>query len=86
MEFLVQKLIGLVMTEYPLMLSRKQLVELTEFVQPVKQRARLHELGVPFISGKKGRPLVMRTVLEQWMSPGSRPRSRQPNFGAISGD
>ena len=72
------------MPENRLMLTKDELVELTEYAQRSKQRQRLTELGVPFIPGRKGCPLVMRTTLEQLMLPARWKKAVLPDFGALN--
>ena len=70
----------------PLMLTKCEVVDLTEYDRPKQQKRRLDELGIPYITGRTGSPRVFRAALENWMSPG-RPKKRhcEPNFSALSG-
>lgn len=70
----------------PLMLTKCEVVDLTEYARSKEQKRRLDELGIPYITGRTGSPRVFRDALENWMSPG-RPKKRhcEPNFSALSG-
>ena len=48
-----------------LVLNDLELRDLTEFVHRAKQRIRLAQLGIPFMVGRFGRPIVLRAVVEQ---------------------
>ena len=72
------------MTKNRLMLTRDELVELTQYAQRAKQRKRLIELGIPFIAGRKGDPLVVRQVFEQLQSAAKRKKVVPPDFGALT--
>lgn len=52
-------------TESEFILTALELRELTEFVHRAKQRERLVELGIPFVPGRFGRPIVLRAVVER---------------------
>ena len=64
-----------------LMLTEIEKIELTEYVRPSAQRKRLDELGIPYITGKTGSPLVMRSILKRWFAPRNYNSSHQePDF------
>lgn len=75
-------------TESEFILTDLELRNLTEFVHRAKQRARLVELGIPFVPGRFGRPIVLRAVVEQRLggnAVGERHRTViEPDFDALA--
>ena len=68
-----------------LLLTAPEIRELTEYARPAQQRRRLDEMGIPYIVGRTGSPLVFRAALENWMLPGStRSKRSEPDFSALS--
>ena len=68
----------------PLMLTKSELVELTEYARPKQQKSRLDELGIPYIIGRTGSPRVFRVALENLMIPGkAKMRRIEPDFSAL---
>ena len=66
-------------------LTKSEKQELTGYTHHERQCRRLEELGIPFLSGRDGEPLVLRDAIEQRMglrSTHSRPASK-PDLTAL---
>lgn len=66
-----------------IVLSPDELLDLTGFRQPAKQRAWLDERRIPYRC-EGGRILASRITVERWLCGVDVPKSRGPNLAAVS--
>jgi len=67
-----------------MLLNDNELKEITEYTYRAKQRKQLSKMGIPFMIGPTGKPLVSRNTIEKILGVKAERPQQQVNLQALN--